>query len=421
MSYRDRGSSNRRDDYRRDDYRSDRNDRARSSSHRRDYDRDGRRDHHRDRRSDHHRSSNSSNHRRWRDSYQAGDNDGSGGHTLYPVQSRTQSGTFNQYDYKNTNFKKEFNITKRPKDVPKKAEKSSDSESSEKGDDLKPPQHEEKHMIQPSEPSYGLQFNDDENDDNDGNGKYNYANDDALFMQQASTSFQDDQMNMFSMMKSKKKKKKKRKNPEDLENLQKTNSAREELREQAKKEWEAVKQLPAGSGEKSDDEQGGSGMSGKARRGKRENKKRMKVAHIPMAPLLFQKAKGVLGDASLEKSEEKPIEEMNKEEKDQKIKELKKEQENAQIEYFSWKRDYTSWFVDTFTMRGLLNGTDPIELLKRTEVDGFKNTDSAVQEEAAKIRQYFLAFKIVDMKLKKSEKDLEKFNKKISEEKKSED
>ena len=45
-------------------------------------------------------------------------------------------------------------------------------------------------------------------------------------------------------------------------------------------------------------------------------------------------------------------------------------------------------------MRGLLNGTDPIELLKRTEVDGFKNTDRAVQDEAAKIRQYFLAFKI---------------------------
>ena len=144
-------------------------------------------------------------------------------------------------------------------------------------------------------------------------------------------------------MKSKKKKKRKRKNPEDLENSQKA-SAQKELREQAKKEWEAVKQLPAGSGELSagsDGEQGGSGMSGKARRGKRENKKRMKVAHIPMAPLLFQKAKGVLGDASLEKSEDKPIEEMNKEEKDQKLKELKKEQENAQIEYFSWKRNYT--------------------------------------------------------------------------------
>ena len=47
-------------------------------------------------------SSNSiQNHRRWRDTYQAGDRDGAGGHTLYPVQSRTQSGTFNQYDYKN--------------------------------------------------------------------------------------------------------------------------------------------------------------------------------------------------------------------------------------------------------------------------------------------------------------------------------
>jgi len=138
-------------------------------------------------------------------------------------------------------------------------------------------------------------------------------------------------------MKSKKKKKRKRKaNPEESEN-----SAQQELREQAKKEWEAVKQLPAGSGELSDSEQGGSGMSGKARRGKRENKKRMKVAHIPMAPLLFQKAKGVLGDASLEKSEDKPFEEMNSEEKEEKLKDLKKEQENAQIEYFSWKRDYT--------------------------------------------------------------------------------
>jgi len=195
------------------------------------------------------------------------------------------------------------------------------------------------------------------------------------------------------------------------------------LREQAKKEWEAVKQLPAGSGELSgsDSEQRGSGMSGKARRGKRENKKRMKVAHIPMAPLLFQKAKGVLGDASLEKSEDKQFEEMNKEEKDQKLKDLKIEQENAQVEYFSWKRDYTSWFVDAFTMRGLLNGTDPIELLKKTEVDGFKNTDRAVQDEAAKIRQYYLTFRIVDMKLKKTEKDLEKFNKKLSEEQKSTD
>ncbi|CBY24444.1 unnamed protein product [Oikopleura dioica] len=378
---------------------------ARSSSHRR-YDRDDR-----DRRSDHHRSSNSSNHRRWRDSYQAGDNDGSGGHTLYPVQSRTQSGTFNQYDYKNTNFKKEFNITKRPKDTPKKAEKNSDSESSEKGEDLASSMRPK----EPSEPSYGLQFNDD--DDSDGNQKYNYANDDALLMQQAAMNFQDDQMNMFQTMKSKKKKKRKRKaNPEESEN-----SAQQELREQAKKEWEAVKQLPAGSGELSDSEQGGSGMSGKARRGKRENKKRMKVAHIPMAPLLFQKAKGVLGDASLEKSEDKPFEEMNSEEKEEKLKDLKKEQENAQIEYFSWKRDYTSWFVDAFTMRGLLNGTDPIELLKSTEVDGFKNTDRAVQDEAAKIRQYYLTFRIVDMKLKKTEKDLEKFNKKISEENKSVD
>jgi len=398
-----------------------RNDGVRSStgSHRRDYGREGRgdhrKDHHRDRRSDHYRSSNSSNHRRWRDSYQAGDNDGSGGHTLYPVQSRTQSGTFNQYDYKNTNFKKEFNITKRPKDTPKKAEKSSDSEGSQNGD--------ESH-VKATEPSYGLQFKDD--DDPEGNEKYNYANDDALFMQQASMSFQDDQMNMFSTMKSKKKKKRKRKNAEEAqnaENSQKPTSAQQELREQAKKEWEAVKQLPAGSGELSgsDGEQGGSGMSGKARRGKRENKKRKKVAHIPMAPLLFQKAKGVLGDASLEKSEDKPFEEMNKEEKEQKLKELKKEQENAQVEYFSWKRDYTSWFVDAFTMRGLLNGTDPIELLKKTEIDGFKNTDRAVQDEAAKIRQYYLAFKIVDMKLKKSEKDLEKFNKKISEENKNED
>ena len=54
-------------------------------------------------------------------------------------------------------------------------------------------------MIQPSEPSYGLQFNDDDKDENDGNEQYNYANDDALFMQQASSSFQDDQMNMFSV------------------------------------------------------------------------------------------------------------------------------------------------------------------------------------------------------------------------------
>lgn len=405
MSYREHRRTSSRDDYRRDDFRRDRNNGARSSSHRR-YDRDDR-----DRRSDHHRSSNSSNHRRWRDSYQAGDNDGSGGHTLYPVQSRTQSGTFNQYDYKNTNFKKEFNITKRPKDTPKKAEKNSDSESSEKGEDLASSMRPK----EPSEPSYGLQFNDD--DDSDGNQKYNYANDDALLMQQASMNFQDDQMNMFQTMKSKKKKKRKRKaNPEESEN-----SAQQELREQAKKEWEAVKQLPAGSGELSDSEQGGSGMSGKARRGKRENKKRMKVAHIPMAPLLFQKAKGVLGDASLEKSEDKPFEEMNSEEKEEKLKDLKKEQENAQIEYFSWKRDYTSWFVDAFTMRGLLNGTDPIELLKSTEVDGFKNTDRAVQDEAAKIRQYYLTFRIVDMKLKKTEKDLEKFNKKISEENKSVD
>jgi len=405
MSYREHRRTSSRDDYRRDDFRRDRNNGARSSSHRR-YDRDDR-----DRISDHHRSSNSSNHRRWRDSYQAGDNDGSGGHTLYPVQSRTQSGTFNQYDYKNTNFKKEFNITKRPKDTPKKAEKNSDSESSEKGEDLASSMRPK----EPSEPSYGLQFNDD--DDSDGNQKYNYANDDALLMQQASMNFQDDQMNMFQTMKSKKKKKRKRKaNPEESEN-----SAQQELREQAKKEWEAVKQLPAGSGELSDSEQGGSGMSGKARRGKRENKKRMKVAHIPMAPLLFQKAKGVLGDASLEKSEDKPFEEMNSEEKEEKLKDLKKEQENAQIEYFSWKRDYTSWFVDAFTMRGLLNGTDPIELLKSTEVDGFKNTDRAVQDEAAKIRQYYLTFRIVDMKLKKTEKDLEKFNKMISEENKSVD
>jgi len=291
------------------------------------------------------------------------------------------------------------------------AYKNSDSESSEKGEDLASSMRPK----EPSEPSYGLQFNDD--DDSDGNQKYNYANDDALLMQQASMNFQDDQMNMFQTMKSKKKKKRKRKaNPEESEN-----SAQQELREQAKKEWEAVKQLPAGSGELSDSEQGGSGMSGKARRGKRENKKRMKVAHIPMAPLLFQKAKGVLGDASLEKSEDKPFEEMNSEEKEEKLKDLKKEQENAQIEYFSWKRDYTSWFVDAFTMRGLLNGTDPIELLKSTEVDGFKNTDRAVQDEAAKIRQYYLTFRIVDMKLKKTEKDLEKFNKKISEENKSVD
>ncbi len=45
-------------------------------------------------------------------------------------------------------------------------------------------------------------------------------------------------------------------------------------------------------------------------------------------------------------------------------------------------------------MRGLLNGQDPIELLKKTEVDGFKNVDRAVQDEAAKIRQYYLTFKI---------------------------
>ena len=50
---------------------------------------------------------------------------------------------------------------------------------------------------EPSEPSYGLQFNDD--DDSDGNQKYNYANDDALLMQQASMNFQDDQMNMFQV------------------------------------------------------------------------------------------------------------------------------------------------------------------------------------------------------------------------------
>jgi len=48
-------------------------------------------------------------------------------------------------------------------------------------------------------------------------------------------------------------------------------------------------------------------------------------------------------------------------------------------------------------MRGLLNGTDPIELLKSTEVDGFKNTDRAVQDEAAKIRQYYLTFRIGEL------------------------
>ncbi|CAG5096468.1 Oidioi.mRNA.OKI2018_I69.XSR.g14631.t1.cds [Oikopleura dioica] len=365
-------------------------------------------------------SSNSiQNHRRWRDTYQAGDRDGSGGHTLYPVQSRTQSGTFNQYDYKNTNFKKEFNITKKPKDLPKKP--GSDSENSDEEDDktAKPVPHSSNQVQK--QPSYGLRFNDEEGSDE--NEQYNYANDDALFMQQASTGFQDDSLNMFQGMKSakKKKRKRKRKNPEG-EDAPELTQEQASLREQAKKEWEAVKQLPSGSGElKADnsDEEQSSGMSGRAKWGKKNNKKLMKVAHIPMAPLLFQKAKGVLGDASLEKNENKPFEEMSSEERARKVKFLAKEEEDAQVEYQSWKRDYTSWFVDTFTMRGLLNGQDPIELLKKTEVDGFKDVDRAVQDEAAKIRQYFLTFKIVDMKTKKCQKDLEKFKKKLSESAKS--
>lgn len=60
-----------------------------------------------------------------------------------------------------------------------------------------------------------------------------------------------------------------------------------------------------------------------------------------MAPLLFQKAKGVLGDASLEKNENKPFEEMSSEERARKVKFLAKEEEDAQVEYQSWKRDYT--------------------------------------------------------------------------------
>ena len=49
-------------------------------------------------------------------------------------------------------------------------------------------------------------------------------------------------------------------------------------------------------------EEGGSfsGMSGKAKWGKKWQKRRANAAHIPIAPVMFQRASGVLGDAALE-------------------------------------------------------------------------------------------------------------------------
>jgi len=93
LTTRSRDNSRRNSDYGRSpdlDYR----ERARN----RDFDRNNSRNRNYDRKDEFGSRDQNSGHK-WRDTYKAGNEDGKMGQTVYPVQSRTQSGTFEQHDY----------------------------------------------------------------------------------------------------------------------------------------------------------------------------------------------------------------------------------------------------------------------------------------------------------------------------------
>merc|ERR1712228_208193 len=114
-----------------------------------------------------------------------------------------------------------------------------------------------------------------------------------------------------------------------------------------------------------------SGFSGKAKWGKRHAKRRAKVAHMPIAPVMFQKAAGVLGDAVLEeKKVDKNFEDMEDWEKRKKIEEMEEKLKQDEASYNLWRDDYLPWFEVAVTERGYCKGQDPIEYLKSTEKEG---------------------------------------------------
>jgi len=389
-----------RDSYRnskRDSYRDSHRDNYRGRDSRRESDGRDRRssDYHRSNescRDRHHSNSRYAGHseKRWKDTYKAGDTDGVNGQTLYPVQSRTQSGTFEQHDYTKTNFKEQYGITKKPKESSTPIIK---------------------------EPEYGLKWNDDESDENqDVPEKPTYS------MNANSQFYDDDDVNGFKDPKKRKRRRRRGRNrsktPEGQ--LSEFEKRKKEMRDRKKEEWDAVKVLPPGSGKLDDEDKGSaeeessfSGMSGKAKWGKRQAKRRAKQGHIPIAPVMFQKAAGVLGDAVLEeKKQDKPFDLMTDAEKKEKFASLeaKVRQENTGYKY--WSDEYLAWFDLHFTQKGFAKDKDPVEYLKTTETEGLtKDYASAVN--GSKLRQFYLTYKIVSNKRDKAEKELQKFKEKL--------
>ena len=211
-------------------------------------------------------------------------------------------------------------------------------------------------------------------------------------MQPGSTFHDDDAVNSFQDPSKRKRKRRRRgrsKTPEG--ELTDYERRRKEMRDQKRDEWEAVKRLPKGSGQlepdvdrKSGSEEGGeasafSGMSGKAKWGKRHAKRRAKTGHMPIAPVMFQKASGVLGDKVLEeKKVEKTFELMTDSEKESKIILLSQKLKQDELSYNMWSEEYLLWFKTNCTDRGFLKDKDPIEYLKTTEKEGLTHDYATV-------------------------------------------
>lgn len=90
-----------------------------------------------------------------------------------------------------------------------------------------------------------------------------------------------------------------------------------------------------------------------------------------MAPVMFQRAGGVLGDAALEeKKEEKKFAEMTEFEKTRKRSELENNILKEKEGYKWWSDEFLEWFKENLTDKGYAKDKDPIEYLKSTGEDG---------------------------------------------------
>lgn len=287
----------------------------------------------------------------WRDTYGAGEADGTAGQTVYPVQSRTQSGTFTQHDYKTSQFKETYGLPQLPKE--KKSKKKKKQPDPEELDD----------------------YSDDDSYRDPNAPKEDPRKNKKGLLERTEVGSFDDFRNPPE-------------NPGDSE----ADKARKE------REYNEVKMLPV---------MDNSGMSGKAKWGKKKKRLLKETLNMPMAPVMFAKA-GILGDKALEKKEETPKEEMSEFEKKEKIEKLKSNISRAHADYELWRSDYAEWFKDFIESDGHNNGKDCVEFLKDVEETGV-NQSFITTTYAAPLRRFYLNYKIVTGKQKKAMNELDQF------------